>query len=101
MEFLQIPGNQRFTASGDLGRAGKPKRVYLVSMASEASTAGVLKLRDGTSTGGTEYIGFEGNAGSSNAYNLGKGIRFENGCYVHCGATSGVTYAVVVYHEEA
>jgi len=97
----QVPGNQRFTASGDLGRSGKPKRVFFVSMASEISTAGVITLRNGTAVGSTAYANLEGNAGSGNLFDIGhNGIRFEAGCYVHCSATSGVTYAVIVYQEE-
>ena len=99
--YGQVPGNQRFTSSGNLGRTGKPKRVFLVSMASEISTAGVITLRNGTAVGSTAYANLEGNAGSGNIIDLGdKGIRFEDGCYVHCSATSGVTYAVIVYQEE-
>ena len=101
MPWGQVPGNQRFTASDDLGTAGKPKRVFLISMESEASTAGVLYLRDGTASGDTAFVTCQGNAGSGNIFDLGhNGIRFPKGCYVQCGATSGVTYAVIVYQEE-
>jgi len=96
----QIPGNQRFVASGDLGRSGKPKRVFLIATKSIAATASVLSLHNGTSASAEEFIGFEGDMGSRNVYELGRGIRFPNGCYVACGAGSGTTYAVIVYQEE-
>ena len=99
--YGQVPGNERFTGNDDLGRTGNPKRVFFVSMESEASTAGVLYLKDGTSTGADTFATLIGNAGSGNIFDLGgNGIRFPNGCFVQVGRTSGVTYAVIVYQEE-
>ena len=98
----QVPGNSRFTAGGELGRSGKPKRVFFISVASQASTAGTLALYNGTSASGDKYVGDIGaTAGSGGLYDLGgHGIRFENGCYVACSANSGVSYALIVYQEE-
>ena len=100
--FGQVPGNSRFTAGGNLGRAGKPKRVFFISMASEAGTAGILSLYNGTSASGEKYLGdLVGVAGSGNCMDLGcNGIRFEYGCYIGAGAASGLSYAVIVYQEE-
>ena len=64
MPFLQVPGNEYFEASGDLGNSGKPKRVYFVSMLSEANTGAVLTLRNGTATGDSAFVTLNGVAGS-------------------------------------
>lgn len=98
----QIPGNSVITTSGVLGNSGKPKRVFFVSIVPEAATAGVLALYNGTGTGDDKFVGdLVAPAGTGALFDLGdKGIRFDKGCYVSCGATSGVSYAVIVYQEE-
>lgn len=97
----QVPGNEYFEASGDLGVKGQPKRVFFASILSEASTGAVLTLRDGTATGDSAFVTLNGSAGSGSLHDLSHtGIRFPRGCYVHAGAESGLTNAVIVFQEE-
>ena len=99
----QIPGAQRITAGSAIGASGKPKRVFFVSMACNASTAGTLTLYDAASAASTAniFVTLIGQAGSGNIFDLGgEGIRFPNGCFAECSANSGIAFAVIVYQEE-
>jgi hypothetical protein len=91
-------GTQRFTASGVLGRERQPKRVFFVTMASEASTAGVIHFKSADASGDI-YATVIGEAGSGNAVDLGS-MYMPQGCFIQLGSTSGTSFAVVQYHEE-
>lgn len=97
--YLDTANSKIMTASGEVGTAGKPVRVFSVSALS-GGTAGVSTLKNNGS-GGTTWITMTCAAVStSTQFDFGeKGIRFPNGCYWTKDANT--TSVVVSYREEA
>jgi len=77
------------TADGNLSTAGKPIRVFSLTVVS-ASTAGAA-LYNGTSISGTARVSIDGVASRSNTQNFEGGLLFPDGCYVDLvGASQAV-----------
>lgn len=84
------PGSQAVNTTAILvGTSGKPMRVYTITMISDG-TAGVLKLYEGTSTGGTLKLQLDGTINKQVSFDSAMGIRFTSGCWMetdaHCVA---------------
>lgn len=76
-----LPGSQRITTSDSaIGPAGKPIRLFCVSLISGA-TASVLSLLDGTSTGGSQQVSITGTISTGVVINFAGGLRFPNGLF--------------------
>ncbi len=96
--MIQNAGSQVIVSGTDavVGTSGKPTRVFCVNFLSDG-TAGVLILRNGTTSGGTAYAQENGVVSSGKTVSYGtQGIMFPGGCFLdvdaHC--TGGVvTYA--------
>lgn len=81
-----LPGTQSVTTTDlALGVAGRPTRVYSVSLISD-TTAGTLKLRNGTTTGGTLYIQVDGVISKGATFDSTEGVLFPSGCFMDADA---------------
>ena len=77
------------TADGNLSTAGKPVRVFSLTVVS-GSTAGA-NLYNGTAISGTPRVALVGVANASNTVNFEGGLLFPDGCYVDLvGASQAV-----------
>lgn len=77
------------TADGNLSTAGKPVRVFSLTVVS-ATTAGV-QLFSGTAATGIPRVSIDGVAYRSNTCNFQDGLLFPDGCYVNLvGASQAV-----------
>jgi hypothetical protein len=83
------PGTQLITTTdAAVGISGRPCRIYSIGLLSDG-TAGVLILRNGTSTGGTAVIQIDGTINKmSTPIDFAQGLLFPAGCYMdadtHC-----------------
>lgn len=97
----QNSGSQAIVSGTDavVGTSGKPTRVFALNFLSDG-TAGVVILRNGTSTGGTVYVTENGVVSSGKTVAYGpNGVNFPGGCFLD--VDSHVTAGVVVYSQEA
>jgi len=98
--MIQNSGSQAIVSGTDavVGRSGKPVRVFAVNFTSDG-TAGVLILRNGTSTGGTAFVTENGVVSSGKTVEYGtSGVSFPAGCFLD--VDSHVTGGVVVFAQE-
>lgn len=98
--MIQNSGSQAFTTSDVvIGTSGKPTRVFAMSFVS-GGTAGVILLRNGTSTAGTAFVREDGVISSGKTIQYGTtGILFPAGCFLDLDAN--VTAGVVSFSQEA
>lgn len=98
--MIQNSGSQAFTTSDVvIGTSGKPTRVFAINFLS-GGTAGVILLKNGTSTGGTAYVREDGVISSGKTVQYGQtGILFPAGCFLDLDAN--VVSGVVSYSQEA
>lgn len=99
--MIQNSGSQAIVSGTDaaIGVSGKPIRVFAINFVSDG-TAGVVLLRNGTSTGGTAFIREDGVVSSGKTVSYGQtGILFPAGCF--CDVDVHVTAGVVSYSQEA
>lgn len=74
-------GYQRAVADAAVLASGRAVVVYGANMVS-GGTAGVLVLRDGTSTAGTAVVTLTGTISSGVSFDFGgNGVVFPNGCF--------------------
>ncbi len=82
--FLGMPGTQWVTNQTNIaiGASGKPIRVYDAVVVS-GGTASTVKLYNGTSATGSQYLQLDGIISKSSSIPLSseQGVRFENGCF--------------------
>ncbi len=83
-----LPGSQRIVADGVVGVAGKPTRLYCVSLVSGGSVS-VLSLLNGQDASGTQYVSITGTASTGSVTNFAGGLRFPNGLYADVDANIG------------
>ena len=96
--MIQNAGSQVITADSVVGVSGKATRVFAVNIVSDG-TAGVVILRNGTSTGGTAYVTENGVVSSGKTVTYGtQGILFPSGCF--CDVDSHATSTLVAYTQE-
>lgn len=77
----QTGGTKQLTASGEVGTAGKPIRVYSFSVLS-GGTAGTSTLKTNGSGGTTLFTYTCAVVSTDNIFNFGtKGMFFPLGCY--------------------
>lgn len=95
---MSLPiGSQRVTADSAIGTSGKKIRLYAAIVHSAAS-GGVVQLRNGTSTSGTEYDEVNGTAGVSVQVSYPGGLYFPDGLYVDLDANT--VYVTCIYEQE-
>lgn len=98
--MIQNAGSQAIASGTDavVGTSGKPTRVFAVNFLSDG-TAGVLILRNGTSSSGTVFVTENGviSSGKTVAYGTA-GILFPGGCFLD--VDSHVTGGVVSFAQE-
>ena len=98
--MIQNAGSQALVSgtSAVIGTSGKPTRVFCVNYTSDG-TAGVLILRNGTSSGGTAYVTENGTVSSGKTIIYGTaGVLFPAGCYASLDAHC--TGGVITYSQE-
>lgn len=89
---------QVVTADIAVGESGKPTRVFQVTWLS-GGTAGVLILRNGTSTSGDIYFNQTGTINKTVTVQFGEeGTLFPAGCFADVDAN--VTRALITYRKE-
>lgn len=81
------PGTQLITTTdAAVGTSGQPCRVFSVGLIS-GGTAGVLILRNGTSTGGTAVLQIDGTISKmSTPIDFANGLLFPAGCFMDADA---------------
>jgi hypothetical protein len=81
------PGTQLITTTdAAVGTSGQPCRVFSVGLLSDG-TAGVLILRNGTSTGDTAVLQIDGTINKmSTPIDFANGVLFPRGCYMDADA---------------
>ena len=79
-----------------IGIAGQAKMVYSVTLISGA-TAGVLSLKNGSTSGGTLYLSGTGTINQGVTFNYSEGFFFPGGCFA---ATDSNTTSILVSYEE-
>lgn len=98
--FLGLPGRQAITdqTSVAIGTSGQPIRVFDCFVVS-GGTASTLKLYNGTSATGSDYLQVDGVINkSANALISSNGVLFPLGCYASVDANA--TNVVVSYVQE-
>ena len=90
-------GYQVVSSDIALGTSGSPVVVYGVNMISD-TTAGVVVLRNGTTTGGTLIVSVTGTISTGTYHDFGGGIVFPAGCFVDI--TANVTPSCTVVYEK-
>lgn len=98
--MIQNSGIQAIVSGTDaqIGSATKPIRVFAINFTSGA-TAGVVLLRNGTSTAGTALVREDGVISSGKTVAYGQtGIYFPSGCFMDIDAN--VTGGVVSFAQE-
>lgn len=74
-------GTKQLTASGEVGQAGKPIRIYAFSVLS-GGTAGTSTLKNNGASGTTLFTYTCAVVSTDNIFNLGTaGMLFPLGCY--------------------
>lgn len=99
--MIQNSGSQVIVSGTDsvVGTSGKPTRVFCVNFLSGA-TAGILILRNGTSTGGTVFVTENGVISSGKTIGYGQtGVLFPAGCFLDVDVNC--TGGVVSFSQEA
>lgn len=97
--MIQNAGSQAIVSGTDaaIGVSGSPVRVFALNFTSDG-TAGILILRNGTSTGGTVYVTENGVVSSGKTVIYGpQGVWFPGGCFLD--VDSHVTSGVVTYTQ--
>lgn len=95
---MSLPiGSARFTDDGVVGVSGKKIRVFAIIVHS-GGTGGVVQLRNGTTTGGTEYDEVNGTADVSTRVSYPGGLFFPDGCFYDEDAN--VVYSTIIYEQE-
>jgi hypothetical protein len=85
---MGMPGTQYFTTSDlALGTEGKPTRVFSVDFLS-GGTASVVILRNGTTTGGENYVQLDGTISKATHWSDPAGKLFPKGCFVDVDANT-------------
>lgn len=85
-----LPGTKAVNTTPALvGASGKLIRVFTIAMISDG-TAGVLKLYEGTSSGGTLKFQLDGVINKQVTFDSTMGMSFPTGCWMesdaHCAA---------------
>ena len=94
----KLAGHQKVTADAVVGVADKPVRLYSLVIRSKVSGSGIVILRNGSDTSGTEFTQLDGVAGASTPVSFGEqGKFFPGGLYVDIDAD--VEYADVDYEQ--
>lgn len=76
-----LGGTKQLTASGEVGTAGRPIRVYSITVLSGGS-AGTSTLKNNGSSGTTYFTYLCSQVSADNLFTFGaKGMLFPNGCY--------------------
>ena len=99
--MIQNSGSQVIASGTDavVGTSGKPTRIFAVNFLSGA-TAGVLVLRNGTSTAGTVFVTETGVISTGKTVQYGQtGILFPAGCFLDVDAN--VTAGVISFAQES
>ncbi len=78
-------GYQVVSSDIALGTSGHTTTVYGINIVSDG-TAGVVVLRNGTTTGGTAILTLSGTASTGVYIDFGTGIVFPAGCFVDIDA---------------
>lgn len=95
---MSLPiGSVNIAADGVVGTSGKKIRVYGIIVHS-SGTGGVVQLRNGITTGGTEYDEINGTANVSKRVNYPGGLLFPAGCFYDEDAN--VVYSTIIYEQE-
>lgn len=90
-------GYQIVTEDAVVNTSGKAVVIYGVSIISDG-TAGVVILRNGTSTAGTAVFTLTGTANKAENFDFGGvGVTFPDGCFVDINAH--VTPSCTVWYE--
>lgn len=98
--MIQNSGSQAIVSGTDaaIGTSGKPTRVFCVNFLSGA-TAGIMILRNGTSTSGTAFAQENGVISSGKTVAYGQtGLFFPAGCFMDIDANC--TAGVVSFSQE-
>lgn len=98
--MIQNSGSQIIASGTDavVGTSGKPTRVFCINFLS-GGTAGIVILRNGTSSGGSVFVTENGVISSGKTVPYGAtGILFPAGCFLDIDAN--VTGGVVEYSQE-
>lgn len=91
------------TAAGQaVGVSGRKTRVFFAHIISGA-TAGIIKLYNGTSTGGTIILQQTcGTVSTGNDFDYGEyGVLFPNGCFYEEVVDANVTSTLITFEQEA
>ena len=80
MPMNLLPGSVRVTADGVIGPQGEPIRLFSIHVIS-GGTAGVVLLRNGTTSAGAIYAKVTGVVNDGLTVNFGGGMRFPDGLY--------------------
>ena len=90
----QVISNQTDIA---VGRLGVPVRVYSLTVTS-GGTAAVVKLCNGTSTGGTALTQLDGTISKTIIQSWNEGLLFPLGCFADVDANSAIV--AIAYSQE-
>lgn len=99
--MIQNAGSQVIVSGTDavVGVSGKPTRVFAVNLLSDG-TAGVLILKNGTTSSGTTFVTENGVISSGKTVTYGtQGIFFPAGCFLD--VTANVVGGVISYTQDA
>lgn len=92
-------GSQKVAADSVIGNSGKPIRLFAVLVSSGATAAAPI-LRNGSTTGGTEYDTCTCSTVSVvNRFYYPGGLYFPGGLFVDIDANT--SYVTCIYREEA
>lgn len=92
-----IAGVVRKTTDGVLGTSGAETRVFAIHLVSNEA-ASTVRLLNGTTDSGTEYLKETGVTGTGVTVNYGdKGILFPAGCYVD--VDTNITSVLISYSQ--
>lgn len=97
MSVTQEAGSTLITADAAVGTSGAATKVFAIHIVSDG-TAGVVILRNGTSTGGTAYVTETGTVSTGKTVYFGdNGVLFPSGCY--CDVDSHALTTLVAYAQ--
>ncbi len=95
---MSLPiGSQQRSSDGVIGTSGKKIRLYQIIVHSGAS-GGVVQLRNGTTTGGTEYDEVNGTASISVSASYAGGLFFPDGLFIDLDANT--VYVTCIFEQE-
>jgi hypothetical protein len=96
---MSAKGYQVVTTDLAVGTSGKPVTLYTIAITSDG-TAGVVILRNGTTTGGTAVVTLTGTASTTVLFSFGcNGVVFPSGLFADVDAHA--TSSMVVYEMYA